>query len=123
MIASADWKTYSRQCQQKIYTALTDPQLEKMVAEDKKEAAMGYVAAQVSVHRLGSRYVVVALGDGKHTNGDAGNSAEYREAAKGQFARVVTLATPLAVGQTISARHDRNASRFKGLLGYPCGFH
>ena len=48
MIASADWKTYSRQCQQQIYAALIDPQLEKMVAEEKKEAAMGYVAAQLS---------------------------------------------------------------------------
>jgi hypothetical protein len=48
MIASADWKTYSRQCQQQIYAALTDPQLEKMVAEDKKEPAMGYVAARLS---------------------------------------------------------------------------
>jgi hypothetical protein len=48
MIASADWKTYPRQCQQQIYAALTDPQLEKMVAEDKKEPAMGYVAAQLS---------------------------------------------------------------------------
>jgi hypothetical protein len=47
MIASVDWKTYSRQCQQQIYAALTDPQLEKMVAEDKKEPAMSYVATQL----------------------------------------------------------------------------
>jgi hypothetical protein len=48
MMASADWKKYSRQCQQQIYAALTDPYLENMVAEDKKEAAMSYVAARVS---------------------------------------------------------------------------